>query len=62
MSKQDFEKLCEDKCQYCKLGAKLSYRTDTKEYVHDIVKGAFFIHTICVANKIRKERDLLNGR
>ena len=62
MSKQDFEKLCEDKCQYCKLGAKLHYRTDTREWCHTIIKGPQFIHTICQANKIRKERDLLNGR
>lgn len=56
LTDEEFEALAKENCPYCKRGIAIRYRTDTREFVHDNIKGASFSHSLCLSNGMRKAR------
>ena len=57
LTKDQRETLYQVICPHCGAGCAARFRSDTKEWVHDQVKGKFGVqqgHTICLANGLRK--------
>ncbi len=62
MTRDEFEQTCKDVCPNCANSAPLRQRTDTKEWVHDHVKGAGHSHAFCLASHFRnKHKDSIDG-
>lgn len=53
----DIEILCAAKCQHCRDKARLRYRDDTREWVHDTWVRGQQAHTICAAHDLRMENN-----
>jgi hypothetical protein len=51
----DFDELCRLVCPICNQGGDFRYRSETQEYVHDVVTKNNFAHSICWANGLRKK-------
>lgn len=58
MTRQDFDDKCAELCKTCAAGIAVRYRSDTREYVHDVTArvgpGTQFSHSLCQANAFRK--------
>ena len=61
LTDEEFEAMATDNCPACKSGSVPRYREETREFVHDYVKGSSFSHQLCLSNGMRNARRIPNG-
>lgn len=62
LSRDQVLDICKEVCPNCAAELPLRQRADTREWVHDNVRGSGVSHAFCLAHHLRtKHQDILNG-
>lgn len=56
MTRSEYEEAIATTCPHCRAGNEPRFRKETSEWVHDLVKGTSFSHTLCLATDLRNSR------
>lgn len=61
LTDEEFESLVISNCPACMAGNAVRFRDDTKEFIHDYVKGSAFSQQLCLSNGMRNARRIQQG-